>query len=441
MRKYNNKGLELWNQALKVIPGGNGLLSKRPERYAPNLWPTYYSKAFGCEVVDLDGNKFIDMAQMGIGTAILGYSDKDVNNYVIENIHNGVNSTLNTTEEPKLAEILLEINDFAGGVKFARSGGEALQIAIRIARAYTKKEKILFSGYHGWSDWYLAANLSSTSNLKNHLLDGLNPLGVPSGLNDTVRGFKYNDIRDFKQKIENNHNEIAAVIIEGARGDYPTKEFIHEIQDFCENNNALLIIDEITSGWRSSFGGTYKNLNYVPDIITYGKAMGNGFAISAVVGKQDIMDIAQDTFISSSFWTERVGFSAAIATLEKMNKLKTWEHTSYIGEYITKGLLKISKEVGIEITQSNFTCLPNFNIISNQKKELVDTLFIQEMLKRGYLASTSIYPSYCHTSEIIDEYFTHVKEVFTLIKSANEDNKISDLLETEPRSDSFKRLT
>ena len=109
--------------------------------------------------------------------------------------------------------------------------------------------------------------------------------------------------------------------------------------------------------------------------------------------------------------------------------------------YITKGLLKISKEVGIEITQSNFTCLPNFNIISNQKKELVDTLFIQEMLKRGYLASTSIYPSYCHTSEIIDEYFTHVKEVFTLIKSANEDNKISDLLETEPRSDSFKRLT
>ena len=145
----------------------------------------------------------------------------------------------------------------------------------------------MFSGYHGWSDWYLAANLSSTSNLKNHLLDGLEPLGVPSGLNDTVRGFKFNDVRDFKQKIENNDKEIAAVIIEGARGTLPTKNFIEEIQNFCEQNKCLFITDEITCGWRSAYGATYKNLNYVPDMVTYGKAMGNGFAISAVVGKRN----------------------------------------------------------------------------------------------------------------------------------------------------------
>ena len=343
-----NKGLQLWQKALGMIPGGNGLLSKRPERYVPDLWPTYYESAKGCEVTDLDGKTYIDMAQMGIGTAILGYADKDINSYVIESIDKGVNTTLNTTEEPKLAELLLDIDKFAGGVKFARSGGEALQIAIRIARAYTKKEKILFSGYHGWSDWYLAANLNSTSNLKNHLLDGLEPLGVPLGLNDTVRGFKYNDVRDFKQKIENNHNEIAAVIIEGARGTLPSKHFIDEIQDFCKKNNCLFIIDEITCGWRSAFGGTYKNLNYIPDMITYGKALGNGFAISAIVGKEEIMNAAQDTFISSSFWTERVGFAAAVATIKKMKELKTWQHISKIGRYLSNGILRSGNEVGLE---------------------------------------------------------------------------------------------
>ncbi len=436
-----NKGLQLWKKALGIIPGGNGLLSKRPERYAPDIWPTYYDNAKGCKVTDLDGRTYIDMAQMGIGTAILGYADDDVNSYVIESINKGVNTTLNTAEEPKLAELLLDIDQFAGGVKFARGGGEALQIAIRIARAYTKKEKILFSGYHGWSDWYLAANLSSTSNLKNHLLDGLKPLGVPSGLNDTVRGFKFNDVRDFKQKIENNDKEIAAVIIEGARGALPTKNFIEEIQNFCEQNKCLFITDEITCGWRSAYGATYKNLNYVPDMVTYGKAMGNGFAISAVVGKEEIMDSAQDTFISSSFWTERVGFAAAVATLKKMKELKTWQHISTIGTYLTSGISNAGRKAGLEVSVGEFTSLPSFSIKSKHDKDVIDTLFIQEMLKRNYLASTIIYPSQCHTKEIIDDYLQNVQEVFQIIKSLINKNQIQNALESNVRSDSFKRLT
>lgn len=436
-----NKGLELWKKALGMIPGGNGLLSKRPERYAPDIWPTYYESAKGCKVTDLDGKTYIDMAQMGIGTAILGYADEDINSYVIENIDKGVNTTLNTTEEPKLAEMLLDIDKFAGGVKFARSGGEALQIAIRIARAYTKKEKILFSGYHGWSDWYLAANLNSTSNLKNHLLDGLEPLGVPSGLNDTVKGFKYNDVLDFKKKIDNSNKEVAAVIIEGARDALPTQYFINEIQDFCKKNNCLFIVDEITCGWRSAFGGTYKNLNYIPDMITYGKAMGNGFAISAVVGKEEIMDSAQETFISSSFWTERVGFAAAVATIKKMKELKTWQHISKVSSYLSNGLSRVAKEVGLEISVSEFTSLPSFNIKSEKDKDLIETLFTQEMLKRNYLASTIIYPSQCHTEEIIDNYLINVKEVFEIIKSTIDKNDFLNVLESNTRSDSFKRLT
>ena len=260
-------------------------------------------------------------------------------------------------------------------------------------------------------------------------------------MNDTVKGFKYNDVLDFKKKIENSNKEVAAVIIEGARDALPTQYFINEIQDFCKKNNSLFIVDEITCGWRSAFGGTYKNLNYIPDMITYGKAMGNGFAISAVVGKEEIMDSAQETFISSSFWTERVGFAAAVATIKKMKELKTWQHISKVSSYLSNGLSRVAKEVGLEISVSEFTSLPSFNIKSEKDKDLIETLFTQEMLKRNYLASTIIYPSQCHTEEIIDNYLINVKEVFEIIKSTIDKNDFLNVLESNTRSDSFKRLT
>jgi glutamate-1-semialdehyde 2,1-aminomutase len=242
-----NSGLKLWKRAVKVIPGGNGLLSKRPERYAPDIWPVYFSKAKGVEVWDLDGNKYIDMAQMGIGTAILGYCDDDVDTAVRDAIGKGVNTTLNTPEEVYLAEKLIALNPFAGGVKFARTGAEAMAIAVRIARAYSGKDKIAFSGYHGWSDWYLAANINDETNLTDHLLPGLKPKGVPRGLNRTVFPFKYNSVDELSAILEK--EDIGVIVFEGARYDFPSKEFLGYIQEIANKRKIVIVVDEITSGW------------------------------------------------------------------------------------------------------------------------------------------------------------------------------------------------
>ena len=279
-----NSGLTLWQKAKKIIPGGNGLLSKRPERYAPDLWPTYYSEAKGVEITDLDGNTYIDMAQMGIGSAILGYCHPDVDAAVVAAVNKGVSTTLNCPEEVLLAKKLLELNPFAGGVKFARTGGEAMAIAVRIARAFSGKSSIAFSGYHGWSDWYLATNLGTAEGLNDHLLPGLEPNGVPKNLAGTIFPFAYNSVDELEVLVR--QNDIGVIVIEGARYDFPTTEFITGIQRIAQQYNCLIVVDEITSGWRLTDGGVYKLNGLLPDIVVFGKAMGNGYAISAVVGKK-----------------------------------------------------------------------------------------------------------------------------------------------------------
>lgn len=434
-----NSGLKLWQRAIKAIPGGNGLLSKRPDRYAPDIWPTYYTKAKGVEIWDLDGKKYIDMAQMGIGTAILGYGDDEVNEEVKKAVDNGVNATLNAPDEVYLAERLLELNPFAGGVKFARCGGEAMAIAVRIARAYSGRDKIAFSGYHGWSDWYLAANLTSESNLSDHLLPGLKPKGVPHGLQNTAFPFQYNNIEELYGVI--NKEDIGVIIIEGARYDFPTKEFLAAIQKIAKEKELVIIVDEITSGWRMTDGGVYKLMEFNPDIVIYGKSMGNGFAISAIIGRKEVMDESQETFISSTFWTERVGFVAALKTLEKVTENKVWEHLNEIGDLIGNGWQCLAEKHGLKLSITDFKPLITFKFGYEDKNSALLTLFTQEMLKMGYLAANSVYVSYAHSEDIVKEYMSHVDDVFKKIVHAVENDKIEDMLETSIRAEGFKRLT
>jgi glutamate-1-semialdehyde 2,1-aminomutase len=434
-----NSGLKLWQRAIKAIPGGNGLLSKRPDRYAPDIWPTYYTKAKGVEIWDLDGKKYIDMAQMGIGTAILGYGDDEVNEEVKKAVDSCVNATLNVPEEVYLAETLLELNPFAGGVKFARCGGEAMAIAVRIARAYSGRDKIAFSGYHGWSDWYLATNLTSETNLNDHLLPGLKPKGVPQGLQNTAFPFQYNNIEELYGVV--NKEDIGVIVIEGARYDFPTKEFLDAIQKIAKEKDLVIIVDEITSGWRMTDGGVYKLMEFNPDIVIYGKSMGNGFAISAIIGRKEIMDEAQETFISSTFWTERVGFVAALKTLEKVTQNKVWEHLNKIGDLIGKGWQCLAEKHGLKLCITDFKPLITFKFEYEDKNSALLTLFTQEMLKRGYLAANSVYVSYAHNENIIKEYMSNVDEAFKNILHAVENDKIEDMLETSIRDEGFKRLT
>jgi glutamate-1-semialdehyde 2,1-aminomutase len=435
----SNSGNKLWSRAKSIIPGGNGLLSKRPDRYAKDIWPIYYSKAKGCQIWDLDDNVYIDMAQNGMGTAILGYADDDVNQSVIKAINNGVNTTLNAPEEVELAQKLLELNPTMGGVKFARGGGEAMSLAVRIARTHTKRDKVAFSGYHGWTDWYLATNLSSESNLDEHLLPGLEPSGVPSGLSGTAFPFKYNDINDFKKLLEQ-HDDIGVIVLEGARYDLPSADFLKAIDIESKRKDMVVIVDEITSGLRMSESGVYRLFDFDPDIAVYGKALGNGFAISAVVGKKEVMDSAQDTFISSTMWTERVGFVAGLATLNKLTDRSVHKHLIEVGTHIGNGWSELAKKYELDIFITDYKPLITFKLNYGKDNNPIATLFIQEMLKRGYLASTSVYVTYAHTIEIVNKYLENVDEVFEIMSDAINNNKVLDMLETEVRTDMFKRL-
>ena len=437
--RMNIEANKLWTKAKSVIPGGNSLLSKRPDRYVPDLWPTYFSKAKGCEIWDLDGNKYIDMAQMGIGAAMLGYCNEEVDSAVKDAIDSGISTTLNAPEEVLLAEKLLGLNPFAGGVKFARTGGEAMTISVRISRAFTGKDKVAFSGYHGWSDWYLSTNLSGENKLSDHLLPGLSPLGVPQGLRGTAIPFKYNDPSDFNRVIKNNP-DIGTIVIEGARYDFPSQDFIKSIQKTAEKNGIIIISDEITSGWRMTDGGVYKTNGCKPDIVVYGKGMGNGYAISAIVGEKNVMDVAQDTFISSTFWSERIGFVAALKTIEILVREKVWEHLNHVGDLIGDGWKALAEKHRLNLHITDFKPLITMKLNYGDLNAAIITLFTQEMLKRGYLAAPSIYVSFSHNEKIVEEYLKNVDEVFHILSDSIRNEDVIKKLETRVKEEGFKRL-
>ncbi len=431
-------GISLWKKAKKLIPGGSQLLSKRSEMFLPDKWPSYYKKAKGVEIWDLDDNKFIDMTIMGVGTCTLGYSDDDVDRAVKSVIDKGSMATLNAPEEIELVELLIEIHPWAESVRYARTGGEAMAIAVRIARAYTKKDKIAFCGYHGWHDWYLASNLADNANLDGHLLPGLDPNGVPRGLNHTSIPFEYNKIDQLETVVEN--NEIGVIVVEPVRHQEPEDNFLGKIREIATKIGAVLITDEITAGWRLTVGGSHLLYNVIPDIAVMGKAISNGYPMAVILGKANVMDAAQTSFISSTYWTERIGPTAAIATIKKMKEKNIPAYLNRIGGLIGEGWKKLAKKHNLDISLLPPNALVTFSFNYDNALEL-KTLFTQEMLKRGYLATTSVYVSYAHNEKIVKDYLEAVDLVYGIIKHGIDKNNINDLLEGPVAHSGFQRLT
>lgn len=431
---------ELYVKAKKVIPGGTQLLSKRPEMFLPDQWPAYYSKAKGCKVTDLDGIEYIDTSYMGIGANVLGYSDDDINNAVKKAIEESSMCTLNAPEEVELADLLIKLHPWAEMVRYAKTGGEAISIAVRIARAFTGKDIILFCGYHGWSDWYLSANLNEDSALDGHLLSGLEPKGVPRGLINSSIPFNYNDIDAFNQLIEQYQGRIAAVVMEPIRNVYPKNNFLQTIRKVTKEQNVLLAIDEISSGFRLNCGGAHLNLGITPDIAVLAKAISNGYPLAAIIGKKEIMESAQQTFISSTYWTERVGLCAAIATINKYQENHVEKHLSIIGKSVQDGWNQLAKANNLNIEVSGIFPMGHFEF-KYDNPLLYKTIFTQEMLKKGYLATTAFYASFAHTENIIKGYLEAVSEVFALISENIKKNTIELLLEGPICHSGFQRLT
>lgn len=438
MNMNNKTGRNLWNKAKKIIPGGSQLLSKRSEQFLPDQWPAYYKEATGVEILDLDGNRLTDMCLMGVGACILGYADPDVNREVKKAIDMGSMSTLNCPEEVELAEVLLKIHPWAGMVRYSRCGGEAMAVAVRIARAYSGKEKVAFCGYHGWHDWYLAANLADDKNLDGHLLSGLEPAGVPRGLKGTSIPFNYNKIEDLERITEK--NELGAIVMEPMRHHAPEKGFLERVRKIAEDTGAVLVFDEITSGWRMNASGVHELYGVQPDIVVYGKAMSNGYPMSAIIGKSQVMDAAQKSFISSTYWTERIGPTAALATIEKIRSLNVPKHLCSIGRDICDGWDELSKKhvLDIEILDA-FTPLPVYSI-KHPEAQAMRTLITQEMLKRGFLAGNSVYVSYAHKKEHVEKYLENLDEVFALVTQAVEKNDVRSRLNGPLAQQGFKRL-
>lgn len=431
-------GQELYKKAKKLIPGGTMLLSKRPEMFLPEHWPSYFSKAKGCKVWDLDGKELIDMCIMGIGTNTLGYGNDEVDNAVMETIKKGNMSTLSCPEEVYLAEKLVEINPWSDMVRFARSGGEANAIAVRIARAASGKDNVAICGYHGWHDWYLSANLNGGDDLSGHLIPGLSPNGVPKSLKNSVHPFHYNNYPELADLVEK--QDIGVIKMEVVRNFGPEDNFLQKVRDLATAKGIVLIFDECTSGFRETFGGIYQKYGVEPDMAMYGKTIGNGYALTAVVGKREVMEAAQTTFISSTFWTERIGPTAALATLKVMEKEKSWETITEVGKKMQKGWQDLAAEHQLSITLAGIPALSTYSF--NSENALAYKTFIaQEMLKKGFLASTSFYAATTHTQELLDLYFEALNDVYvTIAKCESSELQIMSLLEGPLCHSGFKRL-
>jgi glutamate-1-semialdehyde aminotransferase len=412
------QGIMDFQESLATIPGGTQLFSKRPELFSPTKWPTYFARAKGITIWDKQGNKFLDMSQMGVGSCILGYSYKQVNKAVVKSINLGVQSTLISNQELELAAELLDIHKWANMVRYARSGGEAMSIAVRIARVASGKEKVLFSGYHGWNDWYLAANLEDEDHLSKVLLPGLSAKGVPTGLAGTSIPFEFNNREMFDGIMQIHSGDIAAIVMEPRRSEPATPGFLEHIRKVCDKNGIVLIFDEITTGWRGGIGGIHLQGNVMPDVAVFAKAMANGFAMSAIIGISSVMGAANSSFISSTNWTERVGPAAALATIREYKSNNVSEYISRIGKFVQEGWTECGKSnnIDLSINTKGLPALASFSFNYPFGRAL-NIEFTEKMLEKGWLAHNQFKPSFSHTDRHVKNYLDDLDKTFSHLRN------------------------
>ncbi len=434
----DDRGPLLWEKAKQIIPGGGMLLSKRSEMFLPRLWPSYYQSASGITIIDIDDRKLRDFYLMGVGTNSLGYGHPEVDAAVVEQVQRGNMSSLNNPGEPELVDKLLGLHPWAEMARFTRSGGEAMAVAVRIARAATARSHVAVCGYHGWHDWYLSLNLADPNGLDDLLLPGLEPRGVPGELTGTTHAFVYGDLAGISEMAS--QRDLAAIVLEVARGSSPDPEFLRGLRELCTQRSIVLVFDECTSGFRETFGGLHLQTEVEPDMAMFGKALGNGYAVNAILGRESVMQAAQTSFISSTFWTEGLGTAAANKTLEVMQREESWSKISETGRRVKQLWRELAEEHSLNIEVFGLDALAMFRFI-DERHNLFKTFITQEMLKRGFLAGTSFYVSTAHSPIAVDDYMDALSSVFGDISRKMDNSSFELFLDSQPAHQTFKRLT
>jgi len=431
---------QLYREAKAIIPGGVQLMSKRPEMAAPDQWPAYFREARGCEVWDMDGRHYYDCGLHGIGACLLGFRDPDVTRAVQRRVALGSFSTQSSADELELARLLCELHPWAEQVRYARTGGEIASVAVRIARATTDRSAVAICGYHGWHDWYLAANLGESDALRGHLLPGLEPLGVPRELRGTTLPFTYNNREELSRIIDEHGQRLACIIMEPCRKHDPGPGFLEFVRDQAHSVGALLVFDEITIGWRLAVGGAHLKFGVAPDMAIFAKSTSNGHPMAAVIGTREAMEGAHSSFISSTYWTDGVGPAAALATVRKMREVNLPAHCARIGRKVEELWRSAAARNGLPVrVEDGYPCIAHFSFEHELAAEL-RTLYIQLMLERGFLANVSFYATLAHTDETVEGYGAALEGAFSELADALRKGDVKKRLKGPVAHEGFRRL-
>lgn len=425
-RSYNQSSQWL-ERAEKTIPLGSQTFSKSRIAYPKNVSPLFIKRGENCQVWDADDNQYTDFVS-GLLSVSLGYCNEVVDNAVIRQIKSGVTFSLPHQLEMQVAEKLVELIPCADMVRFGKNGSDATSAAVRLARAFTQKEHVAVCGYHGWQDWYIG----STTRY----------LGVPESTKSLTHTFKYNDISSLEQIFNQQENKMAAVILEPMNTHFPQENFLQKVKDLCKKHGAVLIFDETITGFRFSMGGAQTLFGVTPDLATFGKGMANGYPISAVVGRRDIMMLMQDIFFSGTFAGETLSLAATKATLDFMIENNVVEHLTAMGEKLQAGLAAIIDNMQAQhwLSLSGHPVW-SFLTISEQggySAIQLKSLFLQEMAQQGFLLGGGHNLNYAHKTKDIEALLDAYKVVLAVLAATIKQQNFSTRFKGELLEPVFK---
>ncbi len=391
----------LLNRALEIIPNGTGTFSKSRYSYPFGVSPFYASHGKGSYLWDVDGNQYIDFVS-GLCPVILGYQDFDVDSAVIEQMNQGSIFSLPTKLEIEVAELLNHFIPCAEMVRFGLNGSDVTTGAVRLARAYTNRDHIACCGYHGWHDWYVGTTERKA--------------GVPESTRELTHSFRFNDLRSLEDIFTKHENGIACVILEPMTSEYPKEGFLEGVKDLCEMNKSVLIFDEVITGFRWSMGGAQKVFNVIPDLACVGKAMGNGYPISAIVGQKDIMKAIEKTHYSFTFSGSCIGLAAAKATITKLDRSKVLDAIHRVGRILLMGLNNIISHNHSEIIVKGHPS----RLTVSFPRESNKWVFLQEMFKRGVLIQDAHNLTYAHCGNDIMHLLEAYDQIIPILESLHQ---------------------